>query len=194
MVAKGSATVILNDIELTRWASKHVRPFDPRCVNPASIDLKLSNKIRFTRWYWRPGFWRIAHKLALPKWTEPRRFERVLLRPGQFALCASLETTRIPDDCAAALFSKSSTGRRGIEHLHAGLGDPGFGDNERGGATWTWEIVNAAPWGNVLTAGERLMQLVLWRMVAPPSKTYRETGRYNEQSEPTPAKEQKCFT
>jgi dCTP deaminase len=129
--------------------------------------------------------WRLAYKLDLPRWTEPRKFDKYLLKPGELVLCSSMEITRIPDNMVAILFSKSSTGRRGIAHLHAGYGDPGFGNNERGGADWTWELMNAAPWPNLLEAGKPLVQLILARLVDYPHKTYKETGRYNEQSGPT---------
>jgi dCTP deaminase len=118
-------------------------------------------------------------------WTEPRKFETYLLKPGEFVLCSSLEITRIPDMAMAFLLSKSSTGRRGIEHLHAGAGDPGFGDNERGGASWTWELTNCAPWPNLLEAGKPLMQLVLIKLVSRPQRTYKQTGHYNDQDGPT---------
>jgi len=105
-----------------------------------------------------------------------------------------MEITHIPDDMIAILFSKSSTGRRGIEHLHAGYGDPGFGDNARGGTDWTWELVNIAPWPNLLEAGKPLMQLVLAQLHSCPERMYKETGRYNEQSGPTANKEGEIFT
>jgi len=181
--------MILPYQDIVKWASGGgVSPYDPGLVNPASIDLRLGDIIRLPRWYWRPGLWRLVHKFNLPHWTEPKKFTRYLLKPGEFVLCSSMEITRIPDDMVAILFSKSSTGRRGIEHLHAGYGDPGFGDNERGGADWTWELINVAPWPNWLEAGKPLMQLVLARLVDYPSYVYKETGRYNNQSGPTGAK------
>ena len=166
-----------------------VSPYTPEHINPASVDLRLGNTIRTPRWYWKPILWRLAYKLNLSQWTEPREFDNYLLKPGEFVLCSSMEITRIPDNMIAVLFSKSSTGRRGIEHLHAGYGDPGFGDNERGGADWTWELINVAPWPNLLEAGKPLMQLVLARLVDCPRKTYKHAGRYNEQRGPTKARE-----
>ncbi len=180
--------MILPHQHIAAWAKSHVEPYHSAQVNPASYDLRLGSTIRAPRWYWKPGLWRAAYKLGLPRWSEPHQFKTYLLKPGEFVLCSSLEITRIPDDMIAILFSKSSTGRRGIEHLHAGYGDPGFGDNDRGGADWTWELLNVAPWPNLLIAGEPLMQLVLARLVSVPDRLYKETGRYNEQSGPTRAK------
>jgi deoxycytidine triphosphate deaminase len=96
----------------------------------------------------------------------------------------------IPDDTAVLLFSKSSTGRIGLEHLHAGFGDPGWGStiNSLGtlGSRWTWELHNVAPWPIVLKAGKPLMQQVAIRMTDSPLRNYAETGRYNGQTGPTP--------
>ncbi len=184
--------MILPDSEIKKWAERGgIVPYIPKHVGPASIDLMLGDTIRLTAWYWLPFFWRIAYKLDLPRWTEKRTFSEYLLKPGEFVLCSSLEITHLPDDVSAVLFSRSSTGRRGIEHLHAGYGDPGFGDNDQGGTDWTWELLNVAKWPNLLVAGERLMQLVLARLESIPDRLYKDTGRYNEQSGPTGAREER---
>ena len=183
--------MILPDYELQIWAQDggiDADSYDPANINPASIDLRLGNRIRVPYWYWKPILWRLAYMMKLPLWTKEREFESYLLKPGEFVLCSSLETTRIRNDEIAILFSKSSTGRRGIEHLHAGYGDPGFGDNEKGGADWTWELTNVAPWPNLLEAGRPLMQLVIARLVGSPTLTYKDTGRYNDQGGPTEAR------
>lgn len=183
--------MIWHDVLIQEWGKNGgVTPYDSVCVNPASLDLKLGDTIRTPCWYWKPILWRLAYRMDLPRWTEPRKFDNYLLKPGEFVLCSSMEITRIPDDAIAILFSKSSVGRRGIEHLHAGYGDPGFRDNERGGVDWTLELTNCAPWPNLLEAGKPLMQLVLARLVDYPQKTYKHRGRYNEQTGPTPAREE----
>jgi dCTP deaminase len=88
----------------------------------------------------------------------------------------------MPSDAAGTLFSKSSTGRILLEHLHAGYFDPDF----HGQATF--EFFNDGPWAIEMRPGERLVQLRLEQMIAPPLKSYLETGHYNGQSGPTPAK------
>lgn len=183
--------MFLNDAAIRRIAKKNVHPFDPALVNPASLDLRLGNTIRVPHWYWQPVLWRLAHSLGWPKWTNSLPFETYLLKPHEFVLCCSMEITRIPDDLIAILLSTSTPARKGIEHLHAGFGDPGFGDNSEGGADWTWELVNMAPWPNLLAAGEPLMQLVLAQLVDVPEQAYKYTGRYNEQNGPTIAKEKR---
>lgn len=175
--------MILPDHLLRQWASNGgVEPFDPACINSASIDLRLGNMIRVPRWYWQPILWRLAYKFDLPRWTEPRVFDIYLLKPGEFVLCHSLEVTTIPNDCLPVLFSKSTTSRIGLEHLHGGLGDCGFSGQ------WTWELQNTAPWPIELVAGKRLMQIILARLVSAPEILYPEIGRYQGQTGPTPAR------
>jgi dCTP deaminase len=183
--------MVLPDYEIEKLGAVHLQviPWEPENVNPASLDLRLSDEISVPMWYWRPGLRRAAFALhqrwpkRFPLWSEPRKFKRFVLWPGRFVLCSSLEWTAVPDTMIALLFSKSSTGRLGLEHLHAGYGDPGFN------GTWTLELINVAPWPVVLEAGKRLMQLAYIEMSGPPARTYRETGRYNGQVGPTPARE-----
>lgn len=165
--------MIWNDSLLLNRGAELVSPFDPALVNPASIDLRLGNAYR--RWSSSfDGQW--GHQI-----TAPAGFG-IVMAPGEFLLCCSLETVTIPPDACAALFSKSSTGRRGIEHLHAGWVDPGF----RG--QLTWELKNVTPSPVVLTVGAPLMQLVLYGLTAPAERDYSQTGRYQGQSGATPAR------
>lgn len=181
--------MIWNDEKLKQWIqSGGITPADYDCINPASVDLRLGNSIRIPHPIWETmsrETMKHLHSLRLldqiPKWGEPIQFAEWLLYPGDFVLCASLEFINMPDDMAALLFSKSSTGRIGLEHLHAGFGDCGWHS-----ANWTWELHNVASWPIPLVAGKRIMQQVMIRMTDAPDRTYAETGRYNNQSGPTP--------
>lgn len=194
--------MIWNDRMIHEWAlAGGVTPFDEKCVNPASLDLRLGNTIREPHEIWsRLSAFDLRQRIAsggindMPLWGEPFEFVEYWLMPHgkgpNFILCHSLEFVDIPSDMAAILYSKSSTGRRGVEHLHAGYGDPGWGStvNELGfrGSTWTWEIHNVAPWPIKLEAGKPLMQQVMVRMTESPLRSYAVTGRYNGQIGPTP--------
>lgn len=167
--------MILRDAELLEWAVDNVTPFDRELLNPASLDLRLGDTIKVPMFYWYiPGICDIAFVLGWRRWAASKQFQEHYLSPGSFVLCHSLETTEIPTDCAAILFSKSSIGRRGIEHLHAGYGDPGFIGQ------WTMELKNMAPWFNTLEAGQPLMQLVLEQMTGHAINPY--DGKYQFQS------------
>lgn len=173
--------MIWNDEAIVRWASAGgVTPFDPKLVNPASLDLRLGGAIRIAQRSWslhHPEF--VTKKTPPAKiWEDAHQFERFVLMPGQLVLCHSMECTHIPDDACAMLLSKSSTGRMGLEHLHAGWGDPGF-EGE-----WVFELKNLALWPIELVAGERYMQLVFMSMTAAPARSYNVTGRYQGQRGP----------
>ncbi len=154
-----------NDLRLTSWASENVTPFDPALINPASIDLRLGEFVRYpTALGW-------GVKSAIDD-------EGLTLGPGQFVLLHTLEVTAIPTNAAALLFLKSSTGRRGLEHLHAGYGDPGFCGQ------WTLEVINHWPYPQTIFPGERLFQLCLVDC-AIPAASYGKVGHYQHQRGPT---------
>jgi dCTP deaminase len=120
-----------------------------------------------------------------PQWGAEREMSKsgYRLEPGEFILCCTMETVAIPNDACAALFSKSSTGRIGLEHLHAGWIDPGFVGQ------LTLEFKNVAPWPILLQPGKRLMQMVVYDLVEPPARDYSQTGHYQNQTGATPARE-----
>jgi dCTP deaminase len=162
------------------WEDKKIRqycehrgmviPYEPSLVNPASIDLRLGNELR---------------KAGSHGWMDPIEFEGYVLGPGDFVLCHSLEYVTIPVTAAGVLYSKSSTGRIGLEHLHAGYIDPNFCGQ------LTFEFHNVAPWPITLKAGMRVMQMVLHDLNQVPLENYETTGRYQRQTGPTVAREEK---
>ncbi len=147
-----------------------VTPYDAQCVNPASIDLRLDMSYRL------PGADGWSREILMPE-------SGVYIQPGQFILCCTLETVAIPVNACAELFSKSSTGRIGLEHLHAGWIDPGFVGQ------LTLEFKNVAPWPVLLVPGKRYMQMVVHSLTAPAARDYSVTGRYQNQQGATPARE-----
>ena len=186
--------MIQPDYRLRVIGHESIRPYDPALINPASIDLRLGNIIRQPHWYWRnpvtrPLAWLGSSKdqKATPDQFlgKPFEFETFTLWPGQFVLCHSLEEVSIPLDHVGILYSKSSTGRLGLEHLHAGYADPGFCGQ------LTFEFSNMAPWPVRLTAGQPLMQLVFEQLNGRPDKGYAITGRYQGQQGPTAARREK---
>ena len=163
---------IWNDVLLHDYCTRCnlVAPYEPANVNPASIDLRLDASYRL------PSADGWTREILMPE-------SGVLLQPGQFILCCTLETVAIPNDASAALYSKSSTGRIGLEHLHAGWIDPGFVGQ------LTLEFHNVAPWPILLQPGRRYMQMVVYDLTAPAARDYSMTGRYQGQTGATPARE-----
>ena len=155
--------MIWNDKKLRRWAEGGgVTPYDEKMINPTSIDLRLGNSFRRL----------ITDRRARYVWSEPEYFEEIPFDANDFILCHSMEITNIPNDATAFLYLKSSMGRRGIEHLHAGFGDAGF----RG--QWTFELINHFPEHRTLTAGQPIAQLILLDCHEPENPY---SGHYQDQ-------------
>ena len=175
---------IWNDVLLRDYCTRCalVAPYEPTNVNPASIDLRLGTSYRLPVTAWEPIDYRDR---PTPTWCDEMQMPAggIMLQPGQFILCCTLETVAIPNDASAALYSKSSTGRIGLEHLHAGWIDPGFVGQ------LTLEFHNVAPWPILLQPGKRYMQMVVYDLTAPAARDYSMTGRYQGQVGATPARE-----
>lgn len=158
--------MIWSDVKLKQWLDNGgVTPAFPSHVNPASVDLCLGTHYRTP---------------TETGWSEPHAIDEggLTLKPGAFVLCATLEFVNVPTNAAGFLYLKSSAGRAGLEHLHAGYIDPGFSGE------LTLELVNHWPYPVVIPAGKRLFQLVL-EDCHPVDKNYALVGHYQNQTGPT---------
>lgn len=161
--------MIWSDEKLLQWIKEGgIENFQHECLNPASIDLRVGSFCRTPE----PKDWSALIEI------HPDR--GITLFQHDFILLSTMEFTRIPNNAVAMLFLKSSTGRKGLEHLHAGYGDPGFCGQ------WTLEVVNHWPYPVKIYPGQRLFQLVLMDCY-PVNKDYSLTGHYQNQRNPTPA-------
>jgi dCTP deaminase len=167
-----------------------VQGVNPDQINAASIDIRLGDSVLVedpTRS--RPVD--LATKQtpnflpAQPSVIDGDHRAGWLLWPGQFALANTMETFFLPDDLAFEYKLKSSLARAGLEHSLAGWADPGFNN-----ATLTLELRNVLTHHPlVLSPGMRIGQLVFWRGEAVPAdRSYRVTGRYNNQTVATESK------
>ncbi len=156
----------LTDKQLKVWASfGGVIPYDEAMINPASIDLRWSGRYRKSVY-------------APERWSAVQELEGLTMHQGVLYLLDTVETVTMPDDAAGFLMLKSSSGRKGLEHLHAGLFDPGFS------GTATLEMENRHPYPVTIKKGQPIIQLCLVRTESIPLETYQVTGRYNGQAEP----------
>lgn len=134
----------------------------PDNVNAASVDLCLGGHIIERK----PGRPDIHFHLAP---GESFEFE-----PGAFYIAHSEEYTRCPDTHAWMLALKSTTGRKGLNHLHAGWGDSGFEGQV------AFEFVAHLP--VTFKRGERIVQLIYLRLTEPTDTPYGISGRYQGQT------------
>lgn len=184
-----------SDWKIRAWAEEGgLTPFDPATLNPASVNLTISGRARRAM----PEGWSDVFEfdeLVLPPqpsplaviWREVSNAVRRVLRlplityPSTFFLLDSLEYLDMPADAMGLIALRSSWGRKGVEHLHAGDIDPGFT------GTVTFELENRAPWPAVIRRGDKVLQMIMLDCYLP-ERGYDQTGRYNGQCRPQPAK------
>jgi len=169
--------VILCDSEIRAFcAAGMVEPYDPRLVNPASLDVRLGYELMV-----EVEEYSTLIDIDIAGHTQANPF---LLRPGEFVLGCTIERFWLPTDIAAQFALKSTRARQGIEHLMAGYCDPGWS-----GSKLTLELQNARQLHPVALWPEMLIgQLVFHRMSKVPTRDYSITGRYNNDGSVQPAK------
>lgn len=131
-----------------------IEPFDPKLVNPHSVDLHLGPTLkvydtrgRFIDSKYPPGLREHPLEAISSQLGEKGWF----LYPGVLYLGTTLEKTETRG-FRPVLDGRSSTGRLGaFMHITAGYGDNGFRGN------WTLEIAVIEPL--ILYPGQRLLQI-----------------------------------
>jgi dCTP deaminase len=163
--------MIWPDWLLRKWLLEAggLKPYDMECVNPASVDLRWSGRYRRAL---DTGVWSEVYKM--------QDHEHLVIRPGELVLMDTLETICMPSNCCGMITLKSSIGRMGLEHMHAGFFDPGFH------GTGTLEMYGAAPWPIKIKPMQRIVQIVLMELHGYPDDQY--NGRYQGDLEPMPYK------
>jgi dCTP deaminase len=145
-----------------------VTPFNPALLNPASLDVRLGDRILIEQ----AGR---AELLPIDLAAIASEDDPYVLRPGQFLLAETIETFNLPEDIAAQFMLKSSRAREGLEHLMAGYCDPGWH-----GSRLTMELHNSRQLAGVaIWPGMKIGQMVFHVMSSQPMRSYAETGRYN---------------
>lgn len=177
----------LADFQLRELCEQHalVEPFDPARINPASIDLTLGRE--FVNLSSGAVEFRIGEFGAVAGPGDRFNADVVRLEPGVALLATTAERVKIPDRysrlgsviqntsfsieaCVAELRLKSSAARNGLDHALAGWIDPGFD------GTLTLELHAHRP--IELFVGKAYVQMIVAAMLAAPTKSYQQTGRY----------------
>lgn len=125
-----SPASVLSDGTILQYVQEgriRIDPWDPKMVQPASIDLRLGDSFRVfhnhraTAIDLRDPPSNLTEEVVMPDG------EAFVIHPGEFCLGRTLEWVQIPDDIVARIEGKSSLGRLGlIVHATAGFCDPGF--------------------------------------------------------------------
>jgi dCTP deaminase len=156
-------------IEPGQWILSNANDLgvDPRYVNPASVDVCLGNSL--------------IHIVRTTK-TELKDLlqgQEIMFYGDGLYICHTREYIKMPLTHAAMLILKSSSGRKGLDHSHAGWIDPGFEGEV------TFEFSAHLP--TTFAVGSRIAQLVYMRLTEVTENPY--TGRYQGQRGPTRARE-----
>ncbi|KFI67723.1 dCTP deaminase [Bifidobacterium magnum] len=159
-------------------------PFNLELVQPASVDVRLSNQFRLFD----------TPKTDCVDTANPEDSTRLVtipdtrpfvLHPGQFALACTYERIRLGTLLAARYEGKSSLGRLGLlTHITAGFIDPGFE------GSITLELANVSGIPVKLWPGMRIGQLCFFRMSSAPARAYGHESlgsHYQHQQGPTPS-------
>jgi dCTP deaminase len=168
-----------------------IDPFDESCVQPSSIDVKLSNHFRVFRNH-TSGVIDVKNAVDLTEPVEIADDGVFMLHPGEFVLGSTLERIGVPDDLVSRIDGKSSLGRLGlIIHSTAGFIDPGFDGHI------TLELTNIATLPITLYPLMKVGQVSFMRMTTPADNPYGKGAhgsKYQGQRGPTPSRYYENFT
>ena len=144
-----------------------IDPWDPRMVQPASVDLKLGASFRVFHNHRIQVIDLADPPSGLTEHVEVGGDDTFVIHPNEFVLGRTEELVELPDDVVARIEGKSSLGRLGlIVHATAGFVDPGF----RG--TLTLEITNFNSVPIVLRPGLPIAQLSLMTLDRAAERPY----------------------
>lgn len=147
--------------------------YEPKLVNPASVNLRLGVSFKTYRKLARGGLWvgrdhpEMVHTVY--DWGDP-----VEIKSLEFMLATTYEIVTIPNDLVGQFTGRSGTGRYGLDvHATAGWIDPGF----RG--MITAELFNKNPNVLFMEVGLEAFQLELFEMDEAVDMGY--IGSYQDQ-------------
>ena len=158
-----SVASFLTDVEieaLNAAGTPLARPFNPRWVQGASIDLHLSGE----QYSYNKEQYRIGDALTDEDYTHSS-FTEITLKPTETAFVGVLETLAIPANCIGFVFARSSLTRLGLNVAPVFM-NPGY----TGRMPLT--LTNAAAFPMTIRSGIRVAQLVCARLAVNPTKLY----------------------
>ena len=163
-----------------------IEPFDESCIQPSSIDVKVSNLFRVFRNHTAAVLDVKQDLTGLTDLVEVADGEAFLLHPGEFVLGSTLERVGVPNNLVARVEGKSSLGRLGLViHSTAGFIDAGFDGHV------TLELANLANLPITLYPGMKIGQVSFMKMTSPAEKPYgsgAQGSKYQGQRGPTPSR------
>ena len=142
-------------------------------IGNSSVDMRLHDQ-------WMVPVWEPIPMRPFVVGTDEMAYRIVdgdlVLEPGQFALCRTVERVDFPMEVAGWVEGRSSIGRLGVWVQNAGFIDGGFE------GTITLEVYNGNKFPILIPAGYRVCQVVA-ALTAGVTKPY--AGKYQSQTEVT---------
>ena len=167
--------MILSDTTLKKMLHSGellVEPITPEQIQPASIDLRLSDHFLKVN----ENTLEVIRLDSALQYEELNQSE-IVIPPHSFLLATTREYIRLPNDLTAFVEGRSSIGRIGLFIQNAGWVDPGFE------GSITLELYNANRLPIRLQEGRRICQLVFARMDQVANRPYQ--GKYQFQQRAT---------
>ena len=167
--------MILSDTTLKKMLQSgelRVEPLTPEQIQPASIDLRLSDHFLKVN----ENTNEVIRLDSALQYEELNQSE-IVIPPHSFLLATTREYIRLPNDLTAFVEGRSSIGRIGLFIQNAGWVDPGFE------GTITLELYNANRLPIRLQEGRRICQLVFALMDQTADRPYQ--GKYQFQQRTT---------
>ena len=143
---------------------------DKSQVQPAGVDLTVSEVFKF-KGHGQLGFSNASRKLPDVEKLNFNCDGRLFLERGAYRVRYN-EIVRVPGDCIAVGFPRSSLMRMGATIISA-VWDPGYEGRGEG------LLLVENPHGIVLERNARVMQLIFIKLLAKPIKTY--SGSYQHE-------------
>jgi dCTP deaminase len=132
-----------------------IKPFNPKNIGPASVDLTLDNKFRI---------FRKKEKIIVDEKTDYRKYSKLIktnkieIKPVEFILATTKENVQLPDNMCGWLSGRSRFARLGLlVHVTSSFVQPGI-DNKQ-----VLEMRNVSPNTLAVKAGTRICQLIIER-------------------------------
>lgn len=151
-----------------------IDPFVPENVQPASVDLRLANKVLVFANSTTPYVDLKQNVGDLMKEVEIPTPEPFILHPNEFALGSTFESVTIGDEFVGKIEGKSSLGRVGLLiHSTAGFVDPGWSGR------LTLELANVSRLPITLYSGMKIGQIAFHKLTHKADRPYGSEGLSN---------------